>query len=303
MRDKIGAGTLSAVLGAAAATLVGVVTKSVSLSAAIIGAAVAIWLLAEANAAQPGRAKRLYFFGSLVSLVTAVSVPVLVRIGQPDPQQVARSKEARVVASLTAGQDFSRFAAILGTPDTKRSIGQMLLYQFERPYETLQALVNQTGTVISYGIYTKSPRFTPQLGSGLITLNTTLLGKTGIERDTPVSAQQLSGANGYCGAHKAGYFQSFGGYNAVGARYYVLGTSNSETSEIQLGGLCQALGESGCSESAGNSLSQAFLQCVDEHAQLTQVVGRTQISVYIETAPGQPLLLDMLYPPDEAAVL
>ena len=141
--------------------------------------------------------------------------------------------EENLVSSLSAGQDLSRFSAALGPPDTKRPAGRYLIYQFQRRRETLQAVVNRVGAVVSYGVYAKTRDFHPSFEHGAaVTLNSTAV-------DGGTTSAGLA-AMGYCAAHKAGYFEASGGGNAAGARYFVLGVSDANTTAISTAAICRA---------------------------------------------------------------
>jgi hypothetical protein len=202
------------------------------------------------------------------------------------------------VSSLSAGQDFSRFRAVLGPPETKRPSGDFLVYQFQRSRATLQAVVNRVGEVVSYAVYAKTTAFRPSFDHGLrITLNSTTV-------DDAFGGTSV-GANLYCAAHKAGYFEYFGGFNAVELRYFVLGVSDANTTEVSTAAICKAVtgGLAACNFSTGNELTGRMLACVKSAAVGRRLRSTLKASVYIETAPGGRLLPVMLYPPDEAANL
>ena len=206
--------------------------------------------------------------------------------------------EEKLVSSLSAGQDLSRFRATLGTPDTKRPAGDFLVYQFQRSRATLQAVVNRVGEVVSYAVYAKTTDFRPRFDHGLrATLNSTTV-------DDAFGGTSL-GANLYWGAHKAGYFEYFGGFNAVEARYFVLGVSDANTTEVSTAAVCKAVtgGLAACNFSTGNELSGRILACVKSAVVGRRLRSTLRANVYIESAPGRSLLPAMLYPPDEAANL
>jgi hypothetical protein len=200
--------------------------------------------------------------------------------------------EEKLVSSLSAGQDLSRFRATLGTPDRKRPAGEVLVYQFQRSRATLQAVVNRVGEVVSYAVYAKTTDFRPRFEHGLrVTLNTTTM-------DDAFEGTSL-GANLYCGAHKAGYFEYFGGFNAVEARYFVLGVSDANTTEVSTGAICKAV----TGDLAACNFSSRMLACVKSAGVGRRLRSTLRANVYIETAPGRSLLPAMLYPPDEASNL
>jgi hypothetical protein len=185
--------------------------------------------------------------------------------------------EEKLVSSLSAGQDLSRFRATLGTPDRKRPAGEVLVYQFQRSRATLQAVVNRVGEVVSYAVYAKTTDFRPRFEHGLrVTLNTTTM-------DDAFEGTSL-GANLYCGAHKAGYFEYFGGFNAVEARYFVLGVSDANTTEVSTGAICKAV----TGDLAACNFSSRMLACVKSAGVGRRLRSTLRANVYIETAPGAP---------------
>jgi hypothetical protein len=288
---------VATVVGAAVAALVGKLT-------AYLFVAVAIFLFAVASAVLYSRAKtpaaerfrRRFLLGA--SLTAALLACGTLAYGIPNELTKGVRSDEKLVSSLSAGQDLSRFRAALGPPDTKRPSGAFLVYQFQRSRATLQAVVNRVGEVVSYAVYAKKTSFSPSFDHGLrITLNRTTV-------DDAFGASSV-GANLYCGAHKAGYFEGFGGFNAVEARYFVLGVSDANTTEVSTAGICRAVtgGLAACNFSTGNELSSRMLACVKSAGVGRRLRSTLKANVYIETAPGLRLLPVMLYPPDEAANL
>lgn len=290
---------VAAVVGAAVAALIGKITAHLFVAAAI-------FFLAVAGGAFYSQRKTPHTEKIKRRLLAALSLTAILLAGGTLAYGISNDltkglrDEEKLVSSLAAGQDFSRFASALGPPDTKRPSGKYLVYQFERRRETLQAVVNQLGEVVSYAVYAKTNDFHPRFEHGApITLNTTT-----VDRGLGGSADGLA-ANAYCGAHKAGYFEYFGGDNAVQARYFVLGVSDAETTEISTIPICRALmgGLANCPAGYGDDLSSRTLACFRSAPAGRRLLATLRASVYIETASGLPLLPVMLYPPDEAANL
>jgi hypothetical protein len=214
--------------------------------------------------------------------------------------------EEKLAASVSAGQDFSGFQAKLGVPTTKRRFGKYLIYQWERRRESLQAVVNKDGVVVSYAVYANTRNFHPTFAAGgKFMLNSTAVGR-GLE-----AAPDAVAANFYCGAHQTGYFEKFGTTEAVGGRYFVLGIYNGGPSLIDAGAVCEAALDRGLSRcynpsgdlNARNDLTSGVLSCIKSADVGRKLRSTATASVYIETAPYTSLLRVMLFPPAEAAVL
>jgi hypothetical protein len=289
---------IAAIVGAAVTVLVDSLHVAVLPALAIVSLAL-VWLLFER--------RPLRIAASAVLVLVAVGT--VAYWGYDWSQQAAREAEGRagaaekrlhneerLVTSVSAGQDLSGFRAKLGPPTTKRTSGAYLIFQWQRPRETLQAVV-KSDVVVSYAVYAKTRNFHPKFNVAGSTLNA-----------TPVSGGpgDALAANAYCGAHKAGYFEKSGGYEAVEARDIVLGAWTGGRTVIDVSAVCSALGGplSRCMfVNLGNEVTPKMLSCIRSAPAGRKLRANLKASVYIETAPSVPLRPVMLYPPDEAAVL
>jgi hypothetical protein len=308
LRETLGLTALiTAVTAGAVASLVGLLTKSVAVALLVVLIGVAALAFLSRRATPPIQSRqRLGLL--LLSLAAAVGACGVAAYSFYDlttqEQRVAEDKlteEERLVASLSAGMDFSNFREAFGNPDTKRTDGDYDIYQYERQWETLQAVANSSGEVVSYAVYAKVTDFHPKFNHGThVVLNQTTLGEAS-------ATSLMIGANAYCGAHKAGYFEAFGGSEAEDARYFVVGVSDANTTEIPgTAEVCTALFEDEqlgvCLPFSGNELTAKGMRCVETSSEPDRF-SSLKASVYIETAPYVEILPVMLYPPDEAAVL
>jgi hypothetical protein len=149
-----------------------------------------------------------------------------------------RDQEERLVARLAPGQDWLRIVQLIGSsPDYHRRLPSgNTLYQYQRPWENLQVVVDPDGRVLSVGVYAISTDFHPTLRLGdspgyPVTLNR-----------SPVvfPEERPTAANGYCGAHKAGYFEAYYPMaNAYGGRNLVSGVSDATTTAVDVGDACK----------------------------------------------------------------
>jgi hypothetical protein len=298
LRDSVSPQALvAAVAAAAVAALVGKLTAYLFVALAIFFFAVAalsLYSRAQTPAREAGKRRFLLVFSGIWLVLGLGTLGLGIR---GELTKEVRGEE-NLVSSLSAGQDLSRFSAALGPPDTKRPAGTYLIYQFQRRRETLQAVVNRVGVVVSYAVYAKTRDFHPSFDHGAdVRLNS-----TAVDGGTPSAGLA---AMGYCAAHKSGYFEAFGGTNASGARYFVLGVSNANTSAVSTAAICPASGGplTACLQDVGNTPSAEDLACMRGKGVGRRLRSTLKANVYIETAPGARLLPVMLYPPDEAANL
>ncbi|MFI6685591.1 hypothetical protein [Streptomyces sp. NPDC050485] len=109
-------------------------------------------------------------------------------------------------------------------------------------------------------------------------------------------------ANGYCGAHKAGYFEAhYPMPNAYRTQNIVVGASNAETEHINLSQPCGAMLSTNCvmpADSYNNKLSEDFAHCLAKSPSIQEMRKSLKVSVLIFTAPSEQVIPDMLYPPD-----
>ena len=129
---------MATVVGAAVGALVGKLTAYLFVAAAIFLFAVAATVLySRARTPTAEGFKRRFLIG--VALTAALLGCGTLAYGIPNELTKGVRSEEKLVSSLSAGQDLSRFRATLGTPDTKRPAGDFLVYQFRRSRATLQA--------------------------------------------------------------------------------------------------------------------------------------------------------------------
>jgi hypothetical protein len=299
LRSLTSPGALTAgAVGAAVAAIVGKLTAHLFVAVAIFLFAAAASLAYSRLKTSRGERLRLRALSLGVVIFGLLGAGTLTYGIARELSKGMRAEE-KLVSSLAAGQDFARFAAALGPAEVKRPIGKYVVYQFERPDETLQAVTARDGEVLSYAIYAKSADFHPVLEHGA----TVKLNETNVDR--PFGGESSGeAAIAYCGAHKAGYFESFGGDNAVDDRYYVLGVSDANGRQISPLTLpvCRALLQGGLEEKCHGpdyeKLDPALLRCIQSSPPGRRLLLTLRATVYIETAPGVALTPTMLIPPD-----
>jgi hypothetical protein len=224
--------------------------------------------------------------------------------GIEDVLSADRQAEERLVSSLGAGQTFARFASLLGPATTKITVGKYTIYQYERRWETLQAVVSE-GSVAAYAVYAITKEFKPTLEDTNvpITLNSTRIASK-YHGGTPGIA-----ANLYCGAHKAGFFESFGGSLAEDSRLYVLGVSDTGASTtIFAVDLCNDIWKRhlvNCEDQTyltDSDLTSQTLHCLQHRAVGRALINNSVANAYVETAPGVTLVPNMLRTPIDTEI-
>jgi hypothetical protein len=159
---------------------------------------------------------------------------------------------------------------------------------------TIQLLVDDTGTVLSVGVYAKSDEFKTTLVTGTI-VNGTRVG------------QQLPGdpigAYGACGASWYVYFQSYSFPRAGDVRSEIVGDlPATDTSNLTASGPpCSLLSSSApCISRYERTLpispvlSDKLVACLDSLKNGRATLANLLPSIVIVTAPYQPIVSDML---------
>src|SRR5262249_18925499 len=158
----------------------------------------------------------LAVIGGLASLVTIIGLIALAI--EHTPTFEMRHEEA-LVSQLVPGETSDKMVQVLGSvPDYKEALkSSNTLYIFNRKWETLQLLVDRSGTVLSMGVYAKVSAFQLNLPPG-VTLNGP---SVSVQEPNPYS---LVSAYGFCGADAVAYYEVHSSARADGSYSVILGT-------------------------------------------------------------------------------
>jgi hypothetical protein len=233
----------------------------------------------------------------------AAAIRWLRDVGKGQEVQSPRAKEATVLGRLAAGVSSERFErGLTAKADVSRPLsGGFVEHLYVRPYEYVQAVADQGGTVVSFLVLATDPKFHPRFG--FLAPELTLNGPTSIRRGIDAWGGPNQSA-GYCGAHKAGYFERAGGYGFTNSRYLVLGVSDigtydpkSGTERIDTGPICNSeslLGK--CSEpsDAPIPLADDFVACFTKSADGQKLRAQLRPNLVAVTAPGADFVPQMV---------
>jgi hypothetical protein len=214
--------------------------------------------------------------------------------------------EEKMVRDLIPGESYSRLSEVIkSSPNYEKKLPSgNRLYQYERPWETLQLVVSPVGKVLSVGMYAKSDKFRASIGIQLpkIVLNKTLISRA----VAPFAPDRI---NLYCGARREGYIEAYDGLsNALEARALVVGVVGDEdTPGITPSLDCRMEISLAFSGQCGRHLVLNYVSACYAQHYLTSPQARLMrknsvVSMVIATAPGyQKIIRDMLYPPSDVA--
>lgn len=223
--------------------------------------------------------------GGLASLVTVIGLIVLAIEHTPTFEM---HHEEALVSQLAPGETFDKMVQVLGSvPNYKEALKSgNTINIFNRKWETLQLLVDRSGTVLSMGVYAKVSAFQLNLPPG-VTLN-----------GPSIAAQEpnpytLVSAYGFCGADAVAYYEVHSSARAVGSYSVILGTIDSGFSPSS----CEAVNR--CMRTARGQyftpkLSRTMLSCMTTTSAGRKWRTELSPSMIIVVAPGQKVTSDML---------
>jgi hypothetical protein len=227
--------------------------------------------------------------GALSTLAPLIAVGIgLVNHFVTSTETYKREQEERLVSRLVPGQDSLRIVQIIGgTPDYGRKLPSgNTLYQYRRQWEDLQLLVDPDGRVLSVGVYAISTDFHPalRLGGYPLTLN----------RSQVVFPQERPAvANGYCGARPTTPCPT-----RTRAQSLVSGVSDATSTAVDVHDVCK-IADVCQIFLQDNEVSAQYVNCVVASPEPSRLRSHLTASVLIVTAPGQDVIGDMLWPPDD----
>jgi hypothetical protein len=234
--------------------------------------------------------------GALAALIAVVGVVI---VGVEHLPISKLHHEEGMVSSLIPGDDYLKLLSLIGNePDFHQSLHSgRQLYVFDRPWEWIQLIVDESGTVLSVGIYAKTDEFKATLVTGTI-VNGPPIGQQ-------LGQQPPAGAVGACGASWGFYFQDYQLPDADDSRSVIVGNLPvTDYSTSPNGGtpmLCPAFFSSTpCIIAYQNnyaeqmSLSSKLVSCILSMKNGSSMLEDIPTSIVIVTAPGQPVLPDML---------
>jgi hypothetical protein len=213
--------------------------------------------------------------------------------------------EEKMVHDLIPGESYSRLNEVIkSSPDYEKKLPSgNRLYQYERPWETLQLVVSPVGKVLSVGMYAKSDKFRASIGIQFpkIVLDKTLISKA-------VASSTPDRINLYCGARREGYIEAYDDLpNALEARALAVGVvGDLDTPGITPSLDCRmdsSFAFSGqCAHLALNYVSKCYARRFLSSPYARLMRNNSVVSVVIATARGyQKIIPDMLYPPSDVA--
>lgn len=222
--------------------------------------------------------------------------------GSHSPTASPMLAEQGLISRLIPGDDYDYLRQIIGAvPEiTLPPISGDTLYQFNRPWEYIDLLVN-AGRVLSVGVAAKTGNFRPTLhtsGSFSVIVN-------GPPIAQQANSESLIGAVGECGGNTFEYFdEGFSLPLSAGAGSFIFGwDSDSVLSKLIPGPACLAVWPiNRCTQfdhaSTGN-LSLRYADCLST-IKFGQEIGGLSPSEAIVVAPGQsiiPEMMDVAIPP------
>jgi hypothetical protein len=238
------------------------------------------------------RVERVFaVIGAVAALIAIVSVVV---IGVKHTSYFEERSEEQMVSQLNPGDDLARIEQIIGSvPDFQETVHRNLqVYVFDRKWEYIQLLVNSANTVLSVGIYAKTVSFTATLPDGVVV-------------NGPPIRQQLRhqpllgsvGATASCGSW-ADFYEGYREAMPGNLRSIIFGDMSGTDGDNQSNW-------NGCSVvSSGNrcvphllpipGLDISFLKCLESSKSWTSIQNNAPSAVVIVTAPGQPIIPEML---------
>lgn len=233
-----------------------------------------------------------------VAAVLAI-LPSDQRATQGGPRLSAASpilSEEHMVSLLIAGDDYEKMESLISAPPDfhERLPSGMGLYVFDRRWEYIQLLVNDEDTVLSVGVYAKTSEFKTQVSMGSIV------------NGPPVG--QLPGSLGAYGDCAASWYYYFQGYLFPAAgnfRSEIIGELPVTDTNLPTvaPAICNVLFSpttapcfSKYAHSAPSvpSLSSSLVSCIDSINGGRAALANLVPSIVIVTAPGQPILPEML---------
>jgi hypothetical protein len=256
-------------------------------------------VLALASGIGWERVERIFaIIGGIAALIVVVGVIIT---GLERIPQVQRRHEESKVGQLVPGQDYTRVLQSLGEVPHyhQRLRSGRTLYVFDRRWEYLQFLVDDSGRVLSIGVYAKTRSFKPRLYAGSASF---ILNRDSLSGYSS-GAIDMVGAAGFCMASNAAYVEGYRLSHVDEFRSIIAGwmevTQTHDDAPV-----CEMLGDrdSPCSALAGRppgqtGLSVGLINCVKRSAIGREVQARLIPSVVIVTAPNQTILPDMLVQP------
>lgn len=236
--------------------------------------------------------------GAAASLIAVVGAII---VGVEHTSIFELHREEGMVSGLIPGDDYAKLSALIGAqPDFHQSLQSgNQIYVFDRRWEYVQLLVNETGTVLSVGIYAKTTEFKTTLVTGVI-LNGPPLSKQ-LAADNPI------GANGSCGASWYYYYQGYSLPLAQNARSEIVGdlpVVDTNNKSIGTASACSVLISSmPCvtayyknflAKSGQPALSSSLVSCMTSSKAGRAYLDELIPAIWIITAPSQPIIPDML---------
>jgi hypothetical protein len=227
--------------------------------------------------------------GALASLVAIVGVAIAL-IGRTSFFR-ERHEEA-MVSNLIAGDNYSRMVQLIGSqPDFQEQLESgRRLYLFSRPWEYIQLLVSPTDSVLSVGIYAKTSSFKATLENGIVINGPPIAAQVGGE---PISAMDNCGASWY------DYFETYQEPEAGADRSVIFGAlpetdSNDPNAGVPCGPMFSNKPCISAYYKTRTQLSGPLVKCLSSFSEWRAMQDDAPPAIVIVTAPGQPVLPDML---------
>jgi hypothetical protein len=241
------------------------------------------------------RVERIFaLIGAIASLVAIIGVVVAILERTPIFE---RQREEAMVSSLVPGEDFARLVQIIGSlPDFhERLHSGMQLCAFDRRWEYIQLLVNNSGMVSSVGIYAKTSSFKAKVIDGFVI------------NGPPIDEQTVYQPLGVAGACAASWYDYFEGYTLPASGDYrsvifgaMPGTDTSSPASV--GTICRIFNSGKhCIQHYDDpphlgalSLDAHLLNCMRSINAWQYMQRDISPALVIVTAPNQPITADML---------
>lgn len=193
-----------------------------------------------------------------------------------------RHFEGRVLDGVDVYMTYDQIRAILDEEPYVQKTGRHRIYQFDRDLDVIQVVEDADGRVLSLGVYTKDPEYAPAVSDW------SYLGDP-LARFVADAGDQPDDTITGCGAKSAAYVMLYRFDDAArNFQSVAIGVSGGVPgSAIDEGAPCRIDDDPSCG-GAGTA-------CLPEE----RFLAETRASMMVVTRPDQPIIPEMLCPPDQ----